>query len=109
MRASIGVVRPFSIFFSALVLGLTAGPCLAQAPAATPLQELAIGRDTFFDFGPPNHYFDIFILRRDNSGTLVQKISLTPEVSKCTAPAKTEFVQKSLPESLEQLLDGKDP
>jgi len=68
-----------------------------------------IGRHTFFDFGPPNDYYEIFIVRPALNGTsTVARILLTPRAS-CLAPAKTEFTTARLDAPMADLLKRENP
>jgi TonB family protein len=43
-----------------------------------PPKEFTIGRQTFFDFGPPFNYYDIFVVRPTQDGSSVKRITVTP-------------------------------
>jgi len=91
------------------ILGSSAYPSFSQSATRDRLQELVIGRDTFFDFGPPFHYLDLYVVRPTDAGSTIERISLTPEANRCYAPAKTEYVEKSSSLFMEEILFGKDP
>jgi TonB family protein len=68
-----------------------------------------VGRHTFFDFGPPNDYYEIFIIRPALNGTsTVARVLLTPRAS-CLAPAKTEFTTARLDAPVAELLKRENP
>lgn len=106
---NIRTVKLFWLLLFAGSLGILDCPGNCQAQEGNRLQELVIGRETFFDFGPPFQYFDIYVVNRKNTGISLERASLTPEANKCYALAKVEFVEKSSPISIEELLSGKDP
>ena len=81
----------------------------SQTPDQHPLQQFVLSRHTFFDFGPPHDHYEICLVKQAKKGSEVQRITLTPEANKCYAPAKTEFVEKVSPLSVEELLSGTNP
>jgi TonB family protein len=107
--ANINDMNPAKYLLLACLLGFFVSPCNCQTPAGNQLQDLTIGRETFFDFGPPTEYLALYVVRRKDAGTIVERVSLTPEVNKCYAPAKAEFVEKSSPLSMQELLSERDP
>jgi hypothetical protein len=68
-----------------------------------------VGVNTYFDFGPPFNYYDIFVVTPTPQGSKVGKFTLTPLVHKCYAPEKTEYVEKTTKLSVKELLAGEDP
>jgi hypothetical protein len=80
-----------------------------KAHAADFPDQFAIGRHTFFDFGPPSDYYELFIVRPtlDGSST-VARVLLTPPAS-CLAPAKTELVTARLDAPVADLLKRENP
>jgi hypothetical protein len=68
-----------------------------------------IGRHTFFDFGPPTDFYELFIVLPAASGTSIERITLTPPADICIAPAKVEAVSASLSETPEELLGSTNP
>jgi hypothetical protein len=71
------------------------------APVPTQFQ---VGRRTFFDFGPPFNYYDIFIVTETAGSAFVERITLTPAADKCIVPARMEVATGSLNESVASLL-----
>jgi hypothetical protein len=67
-----------------------------------------IGRHTFFDFGPPHDYYEIFLVRSQASGASVERVILTPPVDACFRPAKVESTSASLADSIGTIL-GRNP
>ncbi|HTB93680.1 MAG TPA: TonB family protein [Candidatus Sulfotelmatobacter sp.] len=84
-------------------------PIFSQVEDFNGPQQFVLGRHTFFDFGPPNDYYEIYLVKQTKEGSEVQRITLTPAANKCYAPAKTEFVEKTAPSSVKDLLGGTDP
>lgn len=68
-----------------------------------------IGRLTFFDFGPPFDYYEIFLVRSAPRGSSVERILLTPPGDFCLQAAKLEVSSGAVPETVEQLLEGRNP
>ena len=60
-----------------------------RRPPASPPQEFEIGRHTFFDFGPPSDFYELFLVRTTGNDTSIERITLTP-AGGCTQPAKVE-------------------
>ena len=87
------------------------GPAFPQkhAPAVPPPVRFEIGRRTFFDFGPPFNYYDLFIVRPNSSGTLIERISLTPPGHSCAQPAKIEAASAAISESIATILGKTNP
>jgi TonB family protein len=100
--------RSIALICAALIL-----PCrvLSQKPKADPPQptQFEIARRTFFDFGPPFNYYELFFVRPSGNGTSIERIILTPEEDECFAPAKVEIASASLNESVSALFAGTNP
>jgi len=82
------------------------------AQQALPLGEdsgFVLGVNTYFDFGPPFDYYEIFVVKPAQGGSKLEKFTLTPPANKCWAPEKTEYVGNSTPLSVRDLLAGEDP
>ena len=78
--------------------------------SASPLpDQFAIGRHTFFDFGPPNDYYELLLVRPAPNGTSIERILLTPAGDACMQPAKIEAVSASLKDSVATLLGNTNP
>jgi protein TonB len=84
---------------------------LAQEPRLKSIQptEFEIARRTFFDFGPPFDYYELFLVRPAGSGVSVDRITLTPPSDACSPSAKLETASKSLQESVGALLGQSNP
>jgi hypothetical protein len=85
---------------------LTAQKHKNQEPFPT---EVVVGRDSFFDFGPPFNYYDLTFLRSDGERTNVERVSLTPPADTCYPHAEIETGHVSLSESLPSILQGTNP
>ena len=87
------------------------GSAQSQHPPSPPAQpsQFEIGRRTFFDFGPPFDFYEIFIVRPYANGTSVERITLTPAAQECVVPAKVERAYGSIPESASALLGAENP
>jgi TonB family protein len=68
-----------------------------------------LGVNTFFDFGPPFNYYEIFVVIPIAQGSKVEKFTLTPVAHKCYAPAKAEYAENTTSLSVKELLIGVDP
>jgi TonB family protein len=78
-----------------------------QTNVPTPV-EFVVGRHTFFDFGPPNDFYELFVVRQVANRISVEKITLTP-AGACTQPAKVETASASMTESIPELLGKTNP
>lgn len=84
---------------------------LGQERPASPsgVGTFEIGRRTFFDFGPPFNYYELFIVTPSVAGSSVERITLTPPTNECFGPAKLEVAAASVEESIETLLGSVKP
>jgi hypothetical protein len=78
-------------------------------PAPPIPDHLVIARDTFFDFGPPFHYLELFFIGPNANGSSIERILLTPQVDACTQPATVEVNTASTSESPSALLGSTNP
>ncbi len=83
--------------------GQTHGAALAQP------DRFEIGLQTFFDFGPPFNYYELFVVRPTTSGASIERITLTPPVDSCTRQAKVEVASASINDSIAKLLGFTNP
>src|SRR2546426_842765 len=111
-------LRPFRgrHLAATLVLGGTAIFIFAAAalragrPQPPPPDSFLIGRRTYFDFGPPFEFYEIFSVRAAGDGnSLIERIQLTPPGDVCTQSATIETATGSIKESVPDLLDGTNP
>jgi hypothetical protein len=91
----------------AAFLGVTACAQAKPKPRVI-LDELTIGRQTFFDFGPPFDYFDVIQVRPQGGSLSIERVLLTPTAG-CFQPAKVESEVAILHDTLPDLLGGMDP
>jgi hypothetical protein len=77
-------------------------------PSGMPTQ-LTIARHTFFDFGPPNDFYEIIDVAQNGNELSVQRALVTPAGIACLQPAKVELSSGTLHESMEELLQSKNP
>lgn len=86
-------------------------PALPQKHSvASPLpNQFIIGRHTFFDFGPPTDFYELFFVRPTANGSSIERITLTPPGNICIAPAKVEAVSASLNVTPAELLGTTNP
>ena len=71
--------------------------------------EFVIGRHTSFDFGPPNDYYELFIVTGTADGTSIKRLTLTPAANACTLPAKVETASASIRQPISELLGTMNP
>jgi hypothetical protein len=71
--------------------------------------QFEIAQHTFFDFGPPNDFYELFFIRPTESGTSIERITLTPPGNACIQPATIETQSASIGESIATLLGGTNP
>jgi hypothetical protein len=61
--------------------------------------------DSFFDFGPPFHFYEIFVVRPDSTGSSIKKINITPQGQKCISRPTVEIAEGHLSKSPSGLLN----
>jgi Gram-negative bacterial TonB protein C-terminal len=71
--------------------------------------QFEIARHTFLDVGPPNDFYELFVVRESGTGTSVERITLTPPGDACFQSAKVEVAKGSLAESISSLLGRPGP
>lgn len=94
--------------FVLLALSASALPQNENQPSASPA-EFAIGRLTFFDFGPPFDYYEVFVVHPNSRGTSVERVTLTPGSDACFLPPKVEMGSATVSESVSTLLTDVNP
>lgn len=70
--------------------------------------EFEIGRRTFFDFGPPFDFYEVFLIKPITGGLSIERITLTPSGNSCLQSAKVEYATATLGEDIPSLL-GHNP
>jgi TonB family protein len=90
---------------------ILANCALAQEHVASvaPPNQFEIARRTFFDFGPPFDYYELFFVRPTSTGASIERITLTPPADHCASSAKLEAASGSINESIEKLLGRTNP
>ncbi len=79
-------------------------------PTAMPVPiEFSIGRHTFFDFGPPFDFYELFVVRSSSIGTSIERITLIPAGNKCISPATLRIASALLDEPPAKLLGSTNP
>jgi TonB family protein len=71
--------------------------------------EVIIGRHTFIDVGPPNDFYEVYVLRASGHGTSVERLTITPAGQACIQPPTVERTSTDLNQSLPGLLRGNNP
>ena len=96
------------MIYSFLIL---CGGALAQSRRlSSPLpDQFVLARHTFFDFGPPTDYYELYLVEPSASGTSIERITLTPAVDVCNQPATIETASSTLSESVASLLGTTNP
>jgi hypothetical protein len=74
-------------------------------PVETMPTGFELGRETFFDFGPPFNYYEVFIVRDALGAASVERITLSPAADRCTLSPKLEVTRGSLNQSVGSLLN----
>jgi hypothetical protein len=92
-------------------LAILCGVVPPQAHQLTPgaPDSFIIGRRTFIDVGPPNDFYELFLVTPNANGALIDKVTLTPAVDVCFRPAKVEMASTSIAESPAKLLGTANP
>jgi TonB family protein len=107
MRRSI-IFRAALASCAVLLLDATVLP-QKRSPVSPVPDQFVIARHTFVDFGPPLDFYELFIAYSEAAGTSVERISVTPPVDVCFAPAKTEVASATLSETPAELLGSTNP
>jgi len=68
-----------------------------------------LGRHSFFDFGPPFDFYEVFVVRQTQTGSSIERITVTPPGDECTQPAKAEVASGTSSKSISGLFAAKDP
>ncbi len=90
-----------------LVFAATALPKDRKTVSPVP-DHFVIGRDTFFDFGPPFHYIELLFVDSDGDGTSIERVMLTAGY-KCTLPPKIEVAKATTKQSVAELFGTTSP
>jgi hypothetical protein len=68
-----------------------------------------IARDTFWDFGPPFHYYEILSVTPKGHGSKVERVLITPAGDRCLQPPTIEAESVMIDEPIDDLLQGRNP
>lgn len=97
-------------FFKAVVLALILCGVSSAHKVAVPLpNDFVVAVHTYFDFGPPSDYYELYVVRPKSAGTSIDRITLTPAGLACVAPPKLETASASSDASIADLLVGDNP
>jgi hypothetical protein len=100
----------YGLLICILAISASIAPSQADAPVSDKNAQFIIGRRTFFDFGPPFDFYELFVVETNaRGGASIERITLTPPGDACVLPAKIEAVITSVDESPAQLLGTKSP
>ncbi len=91
----------------AILVGII--PLHERPPSPIQPDAFVIGVQTFFDFGPPFNYYEIFVVHPNGNGSSLDRITLTPPGDACLVPTKIEVVSTSVAESPAALLGEVNP
>lgn len=92
------------------VFGIAVGTLRAGKTEPPRPDHFLIGRRTYFDFGPPSEFYEVFSARTaGDGGTLIERIQLTPPGDLCTQSAMVETATASIKESVSELLGKTNP
>lgn len=80
------------------------GPKVSSMP-----DQFLIARHTFFDFGPPNDFYEIITVRGTDNGTTIERVTLTPAGDGCTQSPTVETVSSAITDTLSGVLEGRNP
>ena len=79
-----------------------------ESPRIAP-ERFVIGSHTFIDVGPPNDFYEVFLVGPNATGASIERMTLTPAGDACLLPAKVETAAASIGESPAQLLKMQNP
>ena len=98
------------ILLFAILLAMHA-PTYGENPknSTRTIEQFVVGRQTFFDFGPPFNYYEVYLVQAKGTSTSVKHITLTPTADSCFQPATVESSVAILNDSISQILEGEDP
>jgi len=108
VRSKRGAIQPLLACCVGFLIhtSLFASPHKPTAPVPG---RLLIGRDSFWDIGPPFHYYEVIAVTPAPTGSQIDRILVTPPGDACTQPAKVEEKTVTIRESIADLLQGANP
>jgi len=99
-RAAIGLL--------VLLCGSTV--CAKDASKASSMPDrFLVARHTFIDVGPPNDFYEIVSVRGTDSGTAIDRVTLTPAGDACIQSPTVETVSSAIPDTMSVVLEGRNP
>jgi len=90
-----------------LVFAATALPEDRKTVPPVP-DHFVIGRDSFFDVGPPFHYLELLFVNPDGDGASIERVMLTAGY-KCTLDPKIEVAKANMKQSVAALFGTTNP
>lgn len=96
-------------FGLSLFIFCSAAVSAERRPVSPQPDRFELGRHTFFDFGPPFDYYELFMVRPTAKGTSIERFTLSPPGDACTVPAKLETASATVSESVASLLGSTNP
>ena len=94
---------------SGLAVVFLASRGIAQTSGSPIPSHLTIARHTFFDFGPPNDYFEIIDVAPAGNALSVQRALITPPGIACLQSPKVELSSGVLHDNMQELLQSRNP
>ena len=95
--------------FALALLSICAMTLAKDRKPAPPMPDrFVIGRDTFFDFGPPFHYVELLLVNPSGGATSIERIILTAGY-KCQLGPKIEVAQAVTQQSVADLFGATNP
>jgi hypothetical protein len=92
-----------------LVLASSGASCQLPASSAPPVNEFAVGVYSFIDVGPPFDFYEVYLVKATDQGSLIERVNVTPAGDACTQPPQVAFASRSSSKSISELLGGVDP
>lgn len=68
-------------------------------------QEVVIGNASYFDFGPPFTFYNVYVLRQDGPNTSIDLLSLTPPAGQCNEQTTFQHSRVVARKTLASLLE----
>jgi len=105
---TIAAVNPKRVIAAAL-MAWSCGISAAQSKIVPMPESLVIARDTFWDIGPPNEYYDLIQITKTSDGLALDQVLVTPHGQACLQPATVEERSVVLHKTMSELLEGRTP
>lgn len=84
--------------------------CAKDRPKVSSMPDrFLVARHTFVDVGPPNDFYEIISVRGTESGTVIDRVTLTPAGDACIQSPTVETVSSAIPETMSVVLEGRNP